>query len=354
MSRNLKRHRVPQDQDYTPEKRKPSKKDKVEKKESHSQKHHRKRDKKAKEKKKKKQSRPPSGIYSQDFDDIGLVDAAFETYQRKPSPIKEEVLNQFELNYLAKFVQEQVNKESRLFPQEKVEFAEENYKFLCHLYETVKSHGGFREVIAEQKWSIVASKVTWPHHILKPNSQAKISAQKYDLKLKKKARETYEQYLYHYEKTVNPDTILKLTEKKDGVKLEDIEPSLLKEVPVYEIFQREDLTPEVLQDIFAEEVVIIRNCQNAFDIKKNLFAPKLLAKSHGDAMVDVVNQDPESTIMEMNARNRQYKRQIKLKDFVEYQSKFEKRAKRVENEAAEKAEKTKDKNSQPASDLSDS
>ena len=124
----------------------------------------------------------------------------------------------------------------------------------------MKSHGGFREVIAEQKWSIVASKVTWPHHILKPNSQAKISAQKYDLKLKKKARETYEQYLYHYEKTVNPDTILKLTEKKDGVKLEDIEPSLLKEVPVYEIFQREDLTPEVLQDIFAEEVVIIRNC----------------------------------------------------------------------------------------------
>ena len=93
MSRNLKRHRVSQDQDFTPEKRKPSKKDKVEKKESHSQKHHRKRDKKAKEKKKKKQSRPLSGIYSQDFDDIGLVDAAFETYQRKPSPIKEEVLN---------------------------------------------------------------------------------------------------------------------------------------------------------------------------------------------------------------------------------------------------------------------
>ena len=81
MSRNLKRHRVPQDQEYTPEKRKTSKlskKDKVEKKESLSQKHHRKRDKKAKEKKKKKQSRPMSGLYSQEFDDIGWKDEAYD------------------------------------------------------------------------------------------------------------------------------------------------------------------------------------------------------------------------------------------------------------------------------------
>ena len=54
--------------------------------------------------------------------------------------------------------------------------------------------------------------------------------------------------------------------------------------------------------------------------------------------------------MEMNSRNRQYKRQIKLKDFVEYQSKFEKRAKSAKKEAAEKAEKVKEKESQPASD----
>ena len=54
--------------------------------------------------------------------------------------------------------------------------------------------------------------------------------------------------------------MFKLTEEKDGVKLEDIEPALLKEVPVYEIFTKEDLTPEKLQDIFSEEVVIIRNC----------------------------------------------------------------------------------------------
>ena len=95
---------------------------------------------------------------------------------------------------------------------------------------------------------------------MKPNSQAKISTKRYDFKLQKKARDTYEQYLYHYEKTVNPVTMFKLTEEKDGVKLEDIEPALLKEVPVYEIFTKEDLTPEKLQDIFSEEVVIIRNC----------------------------------------------------------------------------------------------
>ena len=137
MNRNLKRHRVSQDQEYSPEKRKTSKlskKDKVSKKESDSQKHHRKRDKKAKEKKKKKQSRPISGLYSQEFDDIGLKDEVYDAMQRFPSPVKEEIQNEFELNYLEKFIPEQVSKGSRLFPPEKVEFAEENSKLLAQLY----------------------------------------------------------------------------------------------------------------------------------------------------------------------------------------------------------------------------
>ena len=90
--------------------------------------------------------------------------------------------------------------------------------------------------------------------------------------------------------------------------------------------------------------MIIRNSQNAFGIDRRLFAPKLLAKKYGNALVDVVNQDPNSTIMEINPRNRQFKRTIKLRKFVEYQSEFDKKARKAEeaaNAEGGKAEETK-------------
>ena len=38
-----------------------------------------------------------------------------------------------------------------------------------------------------------------------------------------------------------------------------------------------------------EDVAIIRNFQDALGINKDLFSPELLAKNHGNAVVDVVN-----------------------------------------------------------------
>ena len=58
-------------------------------------------------------------------------------------------------------------------------------------------------MIAEQKWSIVGSKVIWPSCIMKSKADAKLSETKYDIRLKKTVRQVYEQYLYHYEKTVS-------------------------------------------------------------------------------------------------------------------------------------------------------
>lgn len=54
----------------------------------------------------------------------------------------------------------------------------------------------------------------------------------------------------------------------------------------------------MIADIFEQDVAIVRNFQRAFNIDRNLFEPELLAKNYGDAVVDVVNQDPNATVME--------------------------------------------------------
>ena len=90
-------------------------------------------------------------------------------------------------------------------------------------------------MIAEHKWPIVSHKVAWPSTILKTKSEAKVSDEIHEKRKIRKAREIYEKYLYHYEKTVNLKTKFKLTDKKHKVKLEDIDPTLLKEVPIFEV-----------------------------------------------------------------------------------------------------------------------
>ena len=75
----------------------------------------------------------------------------------------------------------------------------------------------------------------------------------------------------------------------------------------------------MIDDIFRQPVAILRNFQRVLGINRELFAPELLQKNYGNALVDVVNQDPNASFMEQNHKTKQIKRQIKLKDFVEYQ-----------------------------------
>ena len=73
-------------------------------------------------------------------------------------------------------------------------------------------------------------KVDWPDTIITRNeilSNPRQSA--------KVARHIYEKYLFHFEKTTNPKTKLALTDPKHGVKIEDLDPTLMKEVDIFEI-----------------------------------------------------------------------------------------------------------------------
>ena len=58
---------------------------------------------------------------------------------------------------------------------------------------------------------------------------------------------------------MNPKTKLALTDPKHDVKIQDLDPTLLKEVDVFEIKSKDDLTPNLLHKIFGSNVAVIRD-----------------------------------------------------------------------------------------------
>ena len=58
---------------------------------------------------------------------------------------------------------------------------------------------------------------------------------------------------------MNPKTKLALTDPKHDVKIQDLDPTLLKEVDVFEIKSKDDLTPVLLHKIFRSNVAVIRD-----------------------------------------------------------------------------------------------
>ena len=58
---------------------------------------------------------------------------------------------------------------------------------------------------------------------------------------------------------MNPKTKLTLTDPKHGVNIQDLDPTLLKEVDVFEIKSKDDLTPDLLHKIFSTHVAVIRD-----------------------------------------------------------------------------------------------
>lgn len=126
---------------------------------------------------------------------------------------------------------------------------------MCLLYRFVTGFGGFREVVADRKWS-----------------EPKIT------KLFSNARKVYEKFLFRFEKTYFEKTKFSLSFEKDKVKLEDVDPCLMKEVKVFDIKSRSELTKEVIKQILLEDVVIVRNFSWAVGINSGKFDPELLRK----------------------------------------------------------------------------
>jgi hypothetical protein len=64
----------------------------------------------------------------------------------------------------------------------------------------------------------------------------------------------------------------------------------------------DDLTPELIEEILREEVVILRNFEMVIGCKPGVFKPERLAKQYGDTIVDVVSQDPTANVMDRSPR----------------------------------------------------
>ncbi len=90
------------------------------------------------------------------------------------------------------------------------------------------------------------------------------------------------------EKTHNQKSKFNLNDQKGKVQLEDLEPSLMKEVRVFSIKSKEDLTKEMIKQILIEDVAVLRGFCWAFGISKDPFDTDLLKRQHGEELVDVV------------------------------------------------------------------
>lgn len=74
--------------------------------------------------------------------------------------------------------------------------------------------------MAEQRWREIYNDVKWTTAFMPEATPAQ-------------ARRVYEDFLYAYERTTNVPTKFRLKGKKHHVKLQDVDPRLLKEVPIY-------------------------------------------------------------------------------------------------------------------------
>lgn len=166
---------------------------------------------------------------------------------------------------------------------------------LMKLYQKVTENGGFKDVTANCKWDMISEAM--------PNQKVDYFSM-------------YKKYLFHYEKLFNPRTKLALNYNPDCVTIEDLDPDFLKPVKVINIKETSELTPDLIEYILKQDVVVIRNFEKLTNFKKELFDPKYIAKKYPNTLIDIVTQDPEIKTFH---RARNDKQIAPLKEFVKYQ-----------------------------------
>lgn len=62
----------------------------------------------------------------------------------------------------------------------------------------------------------------------------------------------------------------------------------MKEVKVFQIARKEELTKEVIKQILSEDVAIVRGFCWAVGISGSVFETEFIRKLHGDTLVDIV------------------------------------------------------------------
>jgi hypothetical protein len=71
------------------------------------------------------------------------------------------------------------------------------------------------------------------------------------------------------------------------VKFTNLDPSLMLEVPVINLTDK-NISQEKLIEILSKDVVILRNFEVVMGINSSLFDPTNLAKYYGEEIVDIV------------------------------------------------------------------
>jgi len=102
------------------------------------------------------------------------------------------------------------------------------------------------------------------------------------------------------------------------VTIEDLDPNYLIPVKSFNMNSPEDLTPELLKEMLAQDVFVIKNFENAVNFNKAIFKPEHFIREHPKDIIDIITQDPEVVTF---ARTKNKKEHISLSEYLKYRDK---------------------------------
>jgi hypothetical protein len=124
-------------------------------------------------------------------------------------------------------------------------------------------------------------------------------------------RETYEKYLFSFEKTYDPVTSYSCRDELERVQVQEIQPHLLSSVPI--IYPPETGVVETgfWDNVVVQDITLLRRFDVVFD--HSLFAVERLLAEYPDVEIDILTQVREACFF----KNQSNKEKVLLKDYAQ-------------------------------------
>lgn len=114
-------------------------------------------------------------------------------------------------------------------------------------------------------------------------------------------KETYEKYLFSFEKTYNPTTTNKFRHEKERVDIRSINPELLTSVQVQSLSEVRASRLSILQDsIDAVEIILLRDFSKALDLNHSLFSMEGMLGDVHEFDIEVLTQSRQTRFYKAN------------------------------------------------------
>jgi hypothetical protein len=161
---------------------------------------------------------------------------------------------------------------------------------LFRLYQEVHARGGWLLTTGLGQWDIIGSSLCMQN-----------------------PKETYEKYLFSFEKTYDPETAYFCRDEEERVQVQDIRPELLAAVPIVHPPQTGSVDSAFWEAMTCNDIILLRGFDRALDLDHSVFAVDRLLAEYPDFQVDVLTQ----VRMTRFYKNKSTKTRRSLKEYVQ-------------------------------------